>query len=416
MSKFSIKICRQKPKEEGESSIIFRISYRGQRKDLYSGYTCSLDKWDVKRGWIKNGSKVNGFEYKNINASLRDMEDFITDYFNSDTFRSGNTSLDDLKERFNYKYKRGGVELSDEFFFLFDKFIKEQEEQRGWDKSMKEVFVRLKELVKAYKPKITFADLTVATMDGLKNYLSQTMLNEALIKRLSYFKQFIKWAQGKGCKIHEEYFTYAPKLPKSKIAIQYLSRDEVNTIYNLKLEPFSVMDIVRDAFIFQCYTALRYSDIKALKHNNIIKTDDGYEIDIVTEKDDDRIHIPLSKIAISIYNKYKEFKYPADVVFPIMSNQKYNKHLKELGVIADLKGEWISYEYRLTEKIVVKTPKSDLCSHTARRTFITLSVESGVPLDLISQITSHSEIKAMKPYIATTKEGLRKVISSLDEM
>ena len=98
-----------------------------------------------------------------------------------------------------------------------------------------------------------------------------------------------------------------------------------------------------------------------------------------------------------------------------INNQKYNKHLKEIGKLAELQGEWIGYQYRLNEKIVVKTPKSDLCSHTARRTFITLAAQSGVERELIAQITSHSEVEAMKPYLAKTRKGVKKVIDALDK-
>jgi integrase len=190
----------------------------------------------------------------------------------------------------------------------------------------------------------------------------------------------------------------------------------VEKVYNLELEPFSTIDIVRDAFIFQCYTALRYSDVSALKKENIIKTDEGYELDILTEKDDDRVRYPLSSIASKIYEKYAKYEYVDEKVFPLVSNQKYNKHLKEIGKMAELQGEWISYQYRLNEKIIKKIPKSDLCSHTARRTFITLAIESGVSSDLIAQITSHSEIEAMKPYLAKTKIGVKKVIDALDKL
>lgn len=52
-------------------------------------------------------------------------------------------------------------------------------------------------------------------------------------------------------------------------------------------------------------------------------------------------------------------------MFPVLSNQKYNEHLKELGKLAGLKGEWIDYEFRLQEKIEVRIPKEDLASHKA---------------------------------------------------
>lgn len=414
--KYSIKTCRHISSEEGNSPIIIRVSYKGKRISLYTGYACDKSRWVKERGRVKHGSKrINGFDYNNINLKLQEQENFIENYFNESVYRSAFPSLVDLKERFNYKFKRSTCEMSDEFFFLFQKFINEQSEQRGWKESMIKVFVRLMTLIKEYKADITFADLTIATMDGLKVYLSQTMLNEALLKRLSYFKQFVMWAQSKNYKVHEEYSAYSPKLPKSKIAIKYLEKEEVDRIYNLHFEPFSSMDIVRDVFVFQCYTALRYSDIKDLTHDNIIQTTEGYDIDILTEKDDDRVRYPLSKIAKEIYEKYSSYEYPKGVVFPVTSNQQFNLHLKELGKIAGIEGEWIDYHYRLHEKIVTKIPKSDLCNHDARRTFITLAIQAGAPESLVAQITSHSEVKAMKPYIAITRKGVSKVIQAFDK-
>lgn len=168
-------------------------------------------------------------------------------------------------------------------------------------------------------------------------------------------------------------------------------------------------------FVFQCFTALRYSDIKRLKHDNIREIGDGkYEIDILTKKDKDRIPFPLAKTATRIYKKYKDNLYDNGVVFPIISNQKYNNHLKKLGKLAELKGEWIDYQYKLDKVEEVKTPKIELTSHTARRTFVVTALNEGVELDLIAQITLHSDFDNMRPYIASTRKGKQKVIDALD--
>ena len=60
-------------------------------------------------------------------------------------------------------------------------------------------------------------------------------------------------------------------------------------------------------------------------------------------------------------------------MFPVISNQKYNKYLKEIGALADLQGEWVDTEYRKNEKVERRTPKRDLESHTARRTFVCIA-------------------------------------------
>lgn len=101
-------------------------------------------------------------------------------------------------------------------------------------------------------------------------------------------------------------------------------------------------------------------------------------------------------------------------MFPVISNQKYNKHLKDLGKSAEQKGEWTDYQYKLEKVEEAKTPKSDLTSHTARRPFVVTALNEGIELDLIAQITSHSDVEAMRPYIASTRKGKQKVVDVLD--
>ena len=205
-------------------------------------------------------------------------------------------------------------------------------------------------------------------------------------------------------------------LPKAKKAVRYLELSELNTIYNLDLSSKEGLERARDIFIFQCYTALRESDVRQLKHENIYLNADGhYMIDLLTEKDDDRIRFRLPQRAVSIYLKYKDKVYENDLVFPVISQQKYNEHLKQLGKEADLQGDWIDYEYRLNEKITIKTPKHKLSSHTARRTFIVTAMNEGVSLDIIAIITSHADISAMKPYIRANTRGTDKVIEAIDK-
>ena len=242
------------------------------------------------------------------------------------------------------------------------------------------------------------------------------MYNDALKKNLAYLKSFVKWAKEKHYTVCEEFDSYKPKLPKGHISVKYLSLDELDRIYNLKLKEGSALDQTRDFFIFQCYTALRYYDLKQLRPDNITKSEDGtFILRLLTEKDDDDVTYRLAKRAVDIYKKYSTHISDGGRLFPVLSNQKYNEHLKELGKIAGLRGEWIDYEYRLNELIEVHTPKSDLSTHTARRTFVVTALNQGVTAEKIMQITSHSDYNAMKPYIKATLEGSNSVIDAIDK-
>ena len=397
MPKLRTNTTLSKIRKDGRASIIIRATYNG-RVDLYSGYNIKPSLWNVSRQRVKQGAKVDGILYNIINSSLDNMEDFCIEYVNATLARGEVPSAEELKLQFNYKYKLGKKDKSNEFYYLFDKFIEERKESKGWGQDMIDVFNRLKLKWQTYRPQMTFDLLSVSTMDGFKVELAKTMYNDAIEKHLSYFKQFVNWARDKNYRINPEYFSYKPKLPKAKKAVRYLTLEELNTIYTLDLSHNEALDKVRDIFVFQCYTALRYSDVAQLKRENIKVGEDGnYEIDILTEKDDDRISFRLPQRAVAIY-------------------KKYNEHLKELGEVADLKGEWVDYEYRLNEKIVIRIPKKDLTSHTARRTFVVSALNEGVSAELISAITSHSVIASMKPYIKANKRGTNIVIDAINKV
>ncbi len=416
LMKFSYHTRLTVPNSSGRCSAIIRVSYGGKRTDLYTGITVRPSQWNEKKERVKQGCTVDGYQYNVLNAKLNEQEQYVEDYFNNSELRSATTSLTDLRERFRHKFKMSEEALSDEFFFQYDKFLKETAGECGWSANREEQMKRLREKVKEFKPDIKFADLSTETMDSFKVFLSKTMYNDALLKHLQYFKQFVTWASKRGHKVHEEFFAYEPKLPKAKKAVRYLTLEELDTIYNLTFEGRDGLERARDIFVFQCYTALRVSDVSHLKHENVTVNETGdYYIDLLTEKDDDRIRYRLAQRAVRIFKKYEANVYENDLVFPIISPPKYNEHLKELGKAANLQGEWIDYQYRLNEKITVKVPKRDLTTHTARRTFIVTAMNEGIPLDLIALITSHSDVKAMKPYIRMNTKGADKVIAALDK-
>lgn len=416
-TKYNINTTLFPQSKKGKQFVRIRVSAQSSRVDLYTGISLTNSQWDKKKQQVKQGYVINNVTYNILNGTLEEYKNFIRDYFNSCAMRDTRPSLSELQERFNKRFKMSSEAQSDEFFYLFDKFIEEKSKERGWGKDMKDVYLRLKEKIHDFQPTIKFSDLSVATMNKLLEYMSATMYNDALSKMLTYLKSFIKWAQGRKYAINDEFFSFNPKLAKAKKEVRYLELEELYKICEMDLPIDSALDRVRDMFVFQCYTALRFSDIKQLKHENIHHdpTNNTYSIDLLTEKDDDRIYFPLSKRATAIYLKYKDRLYSNGALFPVISNQKYNEHLKGLGKLAELEGEWIDYEYRLTEKIIVKTPKEDLSTHTARRTFIVTAINENVDPTLIALITSHSDMKSMKPYITKNAKGAARVIEALNE-
>lgn len=412
--KYKIQTGITVPNSSGACSVRIRVSFHSQRTDLYSGIMLFPSQWSEKKQRVKQGCTVNGYEYNVLNEKIEAQEKFIRDYFNLSATRSVEPTLHDLKDRFNRQYKSTLGAQTAEFFTAFEQFRKHQEQARVWKKDMIDVFKRLQEKVQEFKPDMKFSDLSVPTMNAFMAELSKTMYNDALLKHLSYFKQFITWAQKHHYAIHEDYFTFEPRLQTAKKAIRFLTVEEVDTIYKLDLSDDEQLDRTRDFFCFQIYTALRYSDIAQLRHSNIYMKGDQYYVELLTEKDEDRIGYKLAERAVNIYQKYKYMVLEDDRVFPVLSNQKYNVHLKDLGKRAKLTGEWIDYEFKLNERVEVRTKKEDLSTHTARRTFVVMAYNEGIPLEQIAMITSHSDVSKMKPYFTVLTKSTDKVIDAID--
>jgi len=397
-------------------TLRLRVTHGCNRIDLRTRIRIEPKQWDARKQKVKQGYCVNGYTYNDVNSTINTYIQFVDNYFHECELRQCEPVLTDLRAKYNNEFKQTKEQKSTEFFQLFNEFVKEQAGVKGWGKDMVDVYNRLGDKLKRFNPTLTFIGLNIKTLEEFKVFLSKTMYNDALKKNLAYLTSFVKWAKKKHYTICEEFDCYKPKLPRGHIAVKYLNLEEIDRIYNLPLVEGSPLDQTRDFFIFQCYTALRYSDLKRLRPENILKSDDDtYILRLLTEKDDDDVSYPLAKRAVEIFKKYACRIYDGGRLFPVLSNQKYNEHLKELGKEAKLTGEWIDYEYRLQEKIEVHTPKADLSTHTARRTFIVTALNEGVSTELIMQITSHCDYKAMTPYIKATMKGTGSVIKALDK-
>ena len=396
-------------------TIRLRVTYNGKRIDIRTRIRMEPRFWNNKTQRVKRGYCCGEETDSTINAALNTFIRFVNLYFVECERNFREPVLADLRDKFNYQYKQTDKQKTNEFFLLFEEFIKIQSGEKGWGQYMVDVYQRLLEKIKRFRPDIKFIDLNIQTLESFKESLAKTMYNDAIKKHLSYLKTFIKWAKSKHYAVNEEYERYNPKLPTAQKQVRYLEIHEVEKIYNLDLDKDSALDRTRDFFLFQCYTALRYSDLKQLKKSNVhVDANGRFYIRLLTEKDNDVVNFQLAKRAVEIYKKYVVLNLPGGLLFPILSNQKYNEHLKELGKKAKLTGEWIDYEFRLQEKIEVHIPKHEQSTHTARRTFIVTAINEGVSTDLIMLITSHSDYKAMKPYIKANLKGTSSVIAALD--
>lgn len=172
----------------------------------------------------------------------------------------------------------------------------------------------------------------------------------------------------------------------------YLTNEELMHLFNLDLSNNSRLHNVRETFCFACFTGLRFSDISKVR-KEMIK---GDELFLTTQKTKNSISIPLNDYAMEILHR-NNFQ------LNVISHQKFNAYLKELCELADLNEPTLITKFRGAERIEFENPKFKFISaHTARRTFIILSLERGMRAETVMEITGHKSYKMFKRYIKIT--------------
>ena len=121
---------------------------------------------------------------------------------------------------------------------------------------------------------------------------------------------------------------------------------------------------------------------------------------VVTQKTADGIKIELNNISRAILDKYKDFPFEKDLVLPVISNQRMNEYLKEMGKKAGIDSPQRIVYFLKDERIEEVYPKYELLScHCGRRTFVVNGLYLGIPPHVIMEWTGHYDYKSMKPYI-----------------
>jgi site-specific recombinase XerD len=190
-----------------------------------------------------------------------------------------------------------------------------------------------------------------------------------------------------------------------------LRRKDVDTEFLVELELNAIMkktfltdrlNLVKDIFLFSCFTGLAYADVKKLKSSEIRIGIDGKKwLFIKRQKSTTPSPVPLLPLAIEILDKYRDHpKCVADEKpLPILSNQKMNEYLKE---IADLCGI-----------------QKQLTYHTARHTFATtVTLNNNVPIESVSKMLGHKSLKQTQHYAKIlnkkVSEDMQALTSKLD--
>jgi integrase len=191
------------------------------------------------------------------------------------------------------------------------------------------------------------------------------------------------------------------KAPKITNPIIFLTENEIEQLRSFEFESERLMK-VRDVFVFNCYTGLRYSDLSRLEKCHIKEN----AIELRAYKNQKDIYVPLTPVALKILHKY-------DFNLPIVSEQKFNEYIKEACKCAGISENVELIVTRSGNKSYSMIPKYDvITSHIAIKTFISLCGKKGISPKIVSEITGKSVQIILKHYYGIDRNTIHDQMAS----
>ena len=170
--------------------------------------------------------------------------------------------------------------------------------------------------------------------------------------------------------------------------VEYLTREELKRIEKLELTDGTMLDVARDLFIFQAYTGMGFSDMQAFSLDDCKQDGDRWMLAKKRVKTGVVYYVQLLQPALAVAQKYGGS-------LPHIAVQVYNRHLHALAEMAKI-------QKRVT-------------SHVARHTFATWALHQKVPIERVSKMLGHANIRQTQLYAKVLAQDVYNEFNKLEE-
>lgn len=406
--KYHAQFLLDREKDNPTAKLRYRIKWDGNIVAFNLGYRVEIQKWSTETQRCKANTTHGN---KKVSASVINRKIQLFESACEKTFQK--YEIDDLipnqdqfREWFNVEIGRTPKEeLKSEknFFEIYDMFVNEESINSQWNFRTLQKMKTQKKVLEEFDHDISFEKFNEQYLSNYQRYLEgKNHKNSTISKELAALKWFLKWAMKKGYTKSGEFEKFKPKIKNVQKKIIFLNKSELKRFTEYKIPTDkSYLEKIRDVFLFQCFTGLRYSDVFNLKRSDV---KDGY-LEITTLKTADNLIIELNSYSRKLLNKYIDVEFEHNKALPVISNQKMNDYLKELAELAEIDELVTQTYFKGNERIEEVLPKYSLMStHAGRRTFVCNALSLGIPPQVVMKWTGHSDYKAMKPYIDIADE------------
>lgn len=394
----SFYLRKSRNEKTSESDIYLRISVNNKRSALSINRKVDPRKWHSKSEKML-GKSPEAVELNNyINVLRNRIKNIHQDLIENKEIISSKNILDEFKG-VNKKKPKMTLEVfkehNEQMDRLSDKSISKSTAKRYWTcYNHVEQFLEEEFRVEDFP----MNDINHQFITKLEYFLKtkRECNHNSALKYVNNFKKIIRIALANQWMDRDPFYNFKVKF--DAVEREYLNEEEVQKLIDKELY-LDRLKIVRDMFVFSCYTGLAYSDVKKLSSADITKGIDGSKwIRIKRTKTKSLSSIPLLPLAEEILDRYKDHPEVKDgkYVLPVLSNQKSNAFLKEIAALCGI--------------------TKPLTTHLARHTFATtITLTNGVPIESVSKMLGHKDLRTTQHYAKIVDRKISDDMQTLKE-
>lgn len=358
-----------------------RVTLDGKRSEINIGRTVEPEKWHAKSEKMLGRS----IEANDLNDYIELMRKKAKDVQKSFVENSEMLSLEKFVRRFKGEEKDKSKmvlevfkEHNEQMDRLSEKNISKSIAKRYWT-CYNHVEQFINEVYNADDFRLKDIDHQFITRYEYFLKTKRECNHNSALKYVNNFKKIIRIALANQWMDRDPFYNY--KVQFESVEREFLNAEEVQQLIDKELH-LDRLKLVRDMFVFSCYTGLAYSDVKKLSREDITTGIDGGKwIRIKRTKTKSLSSIPLLPVAEEIINRYQDHPEvkKGNFILPVLSNQKSNAFLKEIAVMCEI--------------------KKSLTTHLARHTFATtITLTNGVPIETVSKMLGHKDLRTTQHY------------------
>lgn len=387
---------KRQAEQNGKAPVMGRISINGTISQFSCKLSVSPDLWDTKA----NKASGKSIAAQRINEKLENIKTNIGKQYQRICDRDSYVTAE--------KVKNAWLGFGDGYQLLidtFDAYLKEFEAKRvGKDRAVSTLvnYRQARNYLAAflhyeYKSEdIPFKELKREFIERYVVYLSMVrgMLPGSIHTPIKKLKLMTYTAFKNGWITTDPFSGF--RIPITYRDRRFLSESELQAVMNVHLPNYKTV-IVRDIFVFCCFTGLCYADVKKLSRKDM-HTDERGDIWIIDkrQKTGTQFRVKLLPVAQQLVEQYSHLQLPDDKVFPVKDDNSMNMSLRHVARHAGL--------------------SFNPTTHVARHTFATtVTLTQGVPLETVSKMLGHKHITTTQIYAKITNDKIGRDIDTLTD-